>query len=265
MYNLPGMLFGQAMMAMGEPVKQDLEKNPELKNYDRARATQGYDDNGKMVFTYVDKYGIPFRNKDGSNMTIAKEDVGNLFIPKSPKRDIIDVLVDPELIGKNAIYGVDNFKNEINRSVNANIKDKNTFLDIAFYHSPNTSSSLADSLNGIEYGEEGVSSVKETKMFTVLMDAIGSVSTEEKNKLDTSGDNLFTEADYATQENLDALIKKVLSGDNLELGKALIKQHRLFEVETHLNKANEVNTPVVYEETEEITAIDDIIKKATNK
>ena len=252
------------MIAKGEPIyhtKEELKKTPELAIFDGARAIQGFDDVGHMVFTYVDKYGIPFKNKDGNNMTIAKEDFNTLFIPAATvARASFDGLINTDVIQKNYKYGTEQYKNLVKKTVNEEIKDKNTFLDIAFYHTSGSNGPLADSLNGIEYGDEGVSSVKETKMFTVLMDAIGGISTDEKNKLDINEDGKFTEADYATQENLDALIKKVLSGENLQLGKSLLIQYNNLQVDSIAENAITANT--VVDDIDETVAIDEIVKKA---
>jgi len=238
MYNAEGMLFAQAMLANGDPVAQ---KDPNLAQYDGGRAVQGYDDEGNMIFTYVNKDGVPFKNKDGQNMTIGKGDLDSLFIPKSPKREVMDVLIDPKLIRNNYEYGFGNFENEINRSVDSQITDKNTFLDIAFYHSSNTKGSLADSLNGIEYGEGGFTSAKETPMFTMFMDALDGISAEERNELDTGTDGKLTEDDWNTQENLDKLIKNALSGENIELGKSLLKEFYKLEAKTHYDDAVTAN------------------------
>ena len=234
MYNAEGMLFAQAMLANGDPVEQ---KDPNLAAYDGASAVQGYDSEGNMIFTYVNKDGVPFQ-KDGKNMTIAKEDLDSLVVPKSPKRAVFDTLIDDNALIKNRRYGTSRFHNHINKVVKEQVTDKNTFLDLAFYQGDGTSSSLADALNGIEYDADGVASVKETPMFNMLMEAIDNISVEEKNELDVSGDNKLTEKDYNTQENLDKLILKVLSGDNLQLGKNLLEMHYKNAIDTRMDEIN---------------------------
>ena len=76
----------------------------------------------------------------------------------------------------------------------------------------------------------------------MLMEAIDNISVEEKNELDVSGDNKLTEKDYNTQENLDKLIFKILSGDNLPLGKNLLEMHYKNAIDTRLEEINIVNT-----------------------
>jgi len=235
MYNAEGMLFAQAMLANGDPVAQE---DPNLAAYDGASAVQGYDSEGNMIFTYVNKDGVPFQ-KDGKNITIAKGDLDSLVVPKSPKRAVFDTLIDDNALIKNRRYGTSRFHNHINKVVKEQVTDKNTFLDLAFYQGDGTSSSLADALNGIEYDADGVASVKETPMFNMLMEAIDNISVEEKNELDVSGDNKLTEKDYNTQENLDKLILKVLSGDNLQLGKNLLEMHYKNAIDTRMDEINE--------------------------
>ena len=234
MYNAEGMLFAQAMLAGGDPVAQE---DPNLAMYDGARAIQGYDSEGNMIFTYVNKDGVPFQ-KDGKNITIAKGDLDSLVVPKSPKRTVFDTLIDDNALIKNRKYGTSRFHNHINKVVKEQVTDKNTFLDLAFYQGDGTSNSLADALNGIEYDADGVASVKETPMFNMLMEAIDNISVEEKNELDVSGDNKLTEKDYNTQENLDKLILKVLSGDNLQLGKNLLEMHYKNAIDTRMDEIN---------------------------
>ena len=221
-YGTGKMLFSQALLAAGKPVKQT---DPNLAAYDGARAIQGYDKNGRMVFTYVNKQGIPFKNEDGSNMTIDKSAIasGDLFIAKSEKRPIIDGLINTQFIQKNYKAGFQDFENLINKGVDENITDKNTFLDIAHYHSSNTTGSLASVLNNVEYNEDGVPQIKETEMSGLLVGALQGLG--NKDQFDVSGDGVFDEKDYATQENYAMLVKKVLSGDDLQLGKSLLKAH----------------------------------------
>jgi len=256
MYNAEGMLFAQAMLAGGDPVVQE---DPNLAAYDGARAIQGYDEKGNMIFTYVDKYGIPFK-KGGKNITIAKGDLDSLVVPKSPKRAVFDTLIDDKALIKNGKFGTSSFYNHINKVVKEQVTDKNTFLDLAFYQGDGTSGSLADSLNGIEYTAEGVASASDNPIFNMLMDAIDNISVEEQNKLDVGGgtdnkpDGQFTKADYNTQENLDKLIFKILSGDNLQLGKNLLEMHYKNAIDTRIDEINTVNNP-----NPTITTFDDMV------
>ena len=240
MYNMQGMMFARAMQSRGKAVS---ESDPKLATYDGARAVKGYDDNGHMVFTYTDKYGKPFKNKDGSNVTIDKDGLSELFVPVSPKRAVMDVLVDPAPIRKNYKYGFDSFENEIKRSVDSQITDKNTFLDIAFYHGPG-GGSLADSLNAIEYDGDKVPVATETPLFGQFMGALEGLSADSKNDLDVTGDGKFTKADYANQESFDLLVNKALSGENLELGKSLLKMHYNTQARKIFDNVVKVNTKV---------------------
>ena len=232
-YGTAKMLFSQALLNKGKPVRQ---KNPELAAYDGARAIQGYDKNGRMIFTYVDKYGVPFKNEDGSNMTIEKSAIaaGNLFVPiNKPKRGLIDGLINIENIKKNYKLGFQNFDNLISKNVNEGVTDKNTFLDIAYYQSSNTDGSLFDALNNVEY-KDGVPQIKETEMSGLLVGALQNIG--NKDQFDVSGDGVFDEKDYATQENYAALVKKALSGDDLELGKSLLKTHLKNNTQKRINE-----------------------------
>jgi hypothetical protein len=221
-YGMDKMLFSRALLAGGKPVKQT---DPELAAYDGARAVQGYDKSGKMVFTYVNRYGAPFKNKDGSNMTIDKSAVvsNDFFVPKSEKRPIFDGLINRDFIKKDYKYGSRNFDNVIEKGIDENITDKNTALDAYYYRFDNTSGSLSAALNNVEYDKDGVPQIKETEMSGMLVGALQGIG--NKDQFDVSGDGVFDEKDYATQENYAALVKKALSGDDIQLGKSLLKAH----------------------------------------
>ena len=221
-YGMDKMLFSRALLAGGKPVKQT---DPELAAYDGARAVQGYDKSGKMVFTYVNRYGVPFKNKDGSNMTIDKSAVvsDDFFVRKSEKRPIFDGLINRDFIKKDYKYGSRNFDNVIEKGIDENITDKNTALDAYYYRFNNTSGSLSAALNNVEYDKDGVPQIKETEMSGMLVGALQGIG--NKDQFDVSGDGVFDEKDYATQENYAALVKKALSGNDIQLGKSLLKAH----------------------------------------
>ena len=256
MYNMNGLLFAEAMLAKGKPVKQD---DPNFAAYDGARAIKGYDDDGNMIFTYVNKGGVPFKDKDGNNITIGKGDLDTLFVPKNqPVRDEVDNLIPVSAIQRDGSrkYGTDIYKNQNKKVIDEQVTDKNTFLDIAFYNTSGTRGPLADALNAIEYDEERVPQTKETPMFGMLISAIEGIG--GKDDLDVTGDDEFTDADYATQENLDKVIKKALSGDNIELGKTLLELYYNSEVDHIYTNAVNANTD---EEGVEKGRLNNLIKK----
>ena len=229
-YNLPGLLFSRAMLASGEPVA-----NKEFPEFDGARAVQGYDDEGHMVFTYVNKYGIPFQNKDGSDMTIGKDDLGSLFIPQSPARGHMDALTDRKLIQGGYGYPFSNNEQMIDASINKNIKTKETFLDIAHYRNGTdvdgaipATGSLASKLHGVTY-KNGVTTFEPNSLTDQLVKALNSIpgeySKENPHPYDQDQDGDFDKDDWDNEENYIKLAKQVLSGDDLELGKSLLGMH----------------------------------------
>ena len=252
-YGMDKMLFSRALLAGGKPVAQE---KPELAAYDGARAVQGYDKSGKMVFTYVNKYGVPFKNKDGSNMTIDKSAVvsDDFFVRKSEKRPIFDGLINRDFIKKNYKYGSRNFDNVIEKGIDQNITDKNTALDAYYYRFDNTSGSLSAALNNVEYDNDGVPQIKETEMSGMLVGALQGIG--NKDQFDVSGDGVFDEKDYATQENYAKLVKKALSGDDLELGKSLLKAHVKNNAQV-LIKEFKAQEPQVATQTSNTTSLTD--------
>lgn len=251
-YNLPGMLFAQAMVAEGQPVAQ---KDPEFAAYDGARAIQGYTDNGDMIFTYVDKFGVPFKSKDGDNMTIGKDDLNSLFVPKSPKRAVFETLVDPTFIRQGAAKGYSFTNNQANikKVINEQVTDKNTFLDLAFHHGFNTQGSLSDSLHGVEYDDNNSPIIVQTQLSGRFIQAVNDLSNSEQ--YDQDGDGRFDGGDFATQENYIALVKQALSGEDLELGKMLLREHYEYNAKNIYNEAVRLKNPIETQTAEDYMAM----------
>ena len=237
MYGANKMNFANALMNKGKPLA------------DGSKAVQGYDDKGNMVFMYVDKNNRPIKS-GGKNLTIADADAGSLLVQKSPLRPLMDGLVDRKLIEQRYKFGFDGFSNEIARTVENKVKDKNTFLDLAFYQSENTDSSLADTLHNVKYDNNRAPIIGETGLAREFVNAIATLG--NSTDYDVDGDGDFDEDDYNTEENYMRLTKQALSGDDLELSKILLKKHYQLQAEVHYNNAVDVNNksnPVVTKET----------------
>ena len=240
--------FANALQNKGKPTK------------DGSKAIQGYNDSGELIFTYVDKNNKPIQN-NGKDITLAAEDVEGLLVRKSPKRPIIDNLIDVKQIRRDSKFGFDGIESKISRGVELEVQSKDTFLDLAFYRSEGTSSSLADALHNVKYSN-GAPVIEPNGLSEVFINALSSIKSSKENPhpYDQDGDGDFDKKDYNTEENYLKLTKKALSGEDLLFSKSLLTQHYKFEAEKYFNDAVTANNKNVKRTTQvksKITPIED--------
>ena len=241
MYGANKMNFANALLNKGTPLA------------DGSKAVQGYDEKGNMTFMYVDKNNRPIKS-GGKNLTLAEGDVGSLLVQESPLRPLVDGLIDLKNIRKDYKYGIGNFSTQIARTVDEKVKDKNTFLDLAFYQSENTDSSLADTLHDVKYNKDKTPILDRedpTDLAGAFITGLADMgnpedySKENPHPYDQDQDGDFDKDDYMTEENYMAIVKKALSGDDLNFSKFLLKKHLELQTAGHLDEAFKKNNPVV--------------------
>jgi len=230
-YGANKLLFAEALQNKGKPLK------------DGSKAVQGYDESGNLVFMYVDKNNKPIQN-NSKDITLAGDNVGDLLVKESPIRPVVDGIINIKNINgskKAYSYELNNYKSNIGRVVDQNVKDKETFLDLAFTQSANTSASLAATLHGVKYDGDGVPVLDgedTTDLAGVFITALTDMpKVNDKHPYDTDGDGDFDKDDYNTEGNYMALVKKALSGDDLNFSKSLLKKHLEIETARHLDNA----------------------------
>tara|TARA_R110002110_G_scaffold212071_2_gene425032 strand:+ start:688 stop:2370 length:1683 start_codon:yes stop_codon:yes gene_type:complete len=241
MYGANKMNFANALLNKGTPLA------------DGSKAVQGYDEKGNMTFMYVDKNNRPIKS-GGKNLTLAEGDVGSLLVQESPLRPLVDGLIDLKNIRKDYKYGIGNFSTQIARTVDEKVKDKNTFLDLAFYQSENTDSSLADTLHDVKYNKDKTPILDRedpTDLAGAFITGLADMgnpedySKENPHPYDQDQDGDFDKDDYMTEKNYMAIVKKALSGDDLNFSKFLLKKHLELQTAGHLDEAFKKNNPVV--------------------
>ena len=246
MYGANKIKFANALLGNGKPLA------------DGSKAVQGYDNDGNLVFTYVDKNNRPIKS-GGENLTVSGSDIENLLVQQSPKRPLVDGLIDLKNIRKNYEYGIGGFSTEIARTVDKEVKDKNTFLDLAFYQSKNTDSSLADTLHDVKYNKDNAPILDRedpTDLAGAFITGLADMgnpedySKENPHPYDQDQDGDFDKDDYMTEKNYMAIVKKALSGDDLNFSKFLLKKHLELQTAGLLDEAFKKNNPVIVEEDE---------------
>jgi len=244
MYGANKLKFVEAMLNNGKPIK------------DGSKAIQGYDEKGNLTFAYVDKNNKPIMY-NGSNMTLAESDAEGYLVQQSPDRSTIDGLIDLKQIRRDYEYGTENSYNTITKTINETVKDKNSFLDFAFYQSENTDASLADTLHSVRYDNDGAPILDDKDgLASVFITALADIpKIGNKHPYDTDGDGEFTKEDYDNERNYMALVKKALSGDNLTLGKSLLKKHLQLQTAGHFDDAERINRTIDQKENKEIPPV----------
>lgn len=239
--------FCQALLNQGKPLSNG------------SKSIQGYDDDGNMVFIYVDENNKPIKS-GGENLTLAAGGVDALLVQKSPKREFVNGLFDRDSVKRmrgSTKYGFEQHEDDINGVVEEHVTDKNTFLDFAFHKisSNGKESSLADAIHNVEY-TDGVLNVDPENPTTLAGEFItvlsnmgnpGDYSKENPHPYDMDGDGDFDEKDYMTEENYMKLAKQALSGKDLQLSKLLLKTHYKIKSKEVFDAAKAVNNPVVVE------------------
>ena len=253
-YGANNMKFAEALQNKGKPIK------------DGSKAVQGYNKNGDLVFMYVDKNNKPIKN-NGKDITLAEGDVGSLLVQESAKRPIMDGLIDVKQIRRDSKFGFDEIKSKIARGVENEVMDKNTFLDIAFYRSEGTNSSLADTLHNVNYNDNGEPIIEPNGLSEAFISALSNIGNEGYSKqnphpYDQDGDGDFDKQDYNSEDNYLQLTKKALSGEDLDFSKSLLKQHYQLQAELHFNNAVDVsNASVLSKKSKKTSGVNEKDKK----
>jgi hypothetical protein len=193
------------------------------------RAIMGFTDKGKMVFTYVDKNGNTINDKNGKPFSADMATIQDYVVAKNPEvRGGIELAIDPKPHADRGKRGLEYNAQSVNNAVDL-ITDRNSFRDAATTkkftkQGSGISASLADTLIGIQkFDDNGVA----IKGPTLLSDEVYSVLNQLGNKkdYDNNDDGDVDEKDFVNEANYSALVKQILSGNDLKLSKVVLKQH----------------------------------------
>ena len=210
-----------------EFLKSTLNNGKPLENGNRA--IMGFTDEGKMVFNYVDKDGNTINDEDGKPFSVDMATIQNYVVPKNPEvRGGIELAIDPKPHASRGKRGLEYDAQPVNNAVDL-INDKNSFRDAATTkkftkQGSGISASLADTLIGIQkFDDEGMA----IKGPTLLSAEVYSVLNQLGNKkdYDNNDDGDVDEKDFVNEANYSALVKQILSGNDLKLSKVVLKQH----------------------------------------
>lgn len=188
---------------------------------DGSRAIMGFTGDGKMVFNWVDKNGKQIVDKNGNAYSADMATIEDYIVVANPvARGAIDIAMNPKphkLLGsKGDKYNPIPVKDAVNA-----IQGKNAYLDAVNY-GKGMSASLAATLHGVKAFDENDQPIfGDTLLSTEVYATLNSLG----DKYNYDGEGEVDAADFSTPGNYKKLINAILSGDDLELGKTVLKQH----------------------------------------
>ena len=188
---------------------------------DGSRAIMGFTGDGKMVFNWVDKSGRQIVDNNGKAYSADMATIEDYIVVADPMaRGAIDVAMNPKphrLLGsKGNKYNPIPVKDAVNA-----IQGKNAYLD-AINYDKGMSASLAATLHGVKAFDENDNPIfGDTLLSTEVYAALNSLG--DKYNYDGEGD--VDAADFSTPDNYKKLVNAILSGEDLELGKTVLRQH----------------------------------------
>ena len=213
--------FSQALLSGGKPLDDD------------SRAIVGFTEEGHMTFMYVDGYGKPITDENGEEISVQASNIENLLTPKNPvARGIVNEVTNAQTQLVAGSKGLSFDANAINSLIAEQVTDVATARDLAFYQSPNSSTSLAGKLHNTNMFSNGETGTSPNAMSAGVF---GSLNTEI---WDTNDDNVinaddFSSESYATTENYKKLVDHILSGKDLDLTKQFLKNHLVEEAKVY--------------------------------
>ena len=193
------------------------------------RAIMGFTDEGKMVFNYVDENGNTINNEDGKPFSVDMATIQDYVVPKNPKvRGGIELAIDPKPHASRGKRGLKYDAQPVNNAVDL-ITDKNSFRDAATEkkftkQGSGISASLADTLIGIQkFDDEGMAIKGPTLLSAEVYSVLNQLG--DKKEYDNNNDGEVDAKDFASESNYTLLVKQILSGNDLNLSKVVLKQH----------------------------------------
>ena len=188
---------------------------------DGSKVIMGFTDKGKMVFNWIDKFGNQINDKNGKPYSADMATIENYIVQANPTvRGAIDLAMDPkphrDLGKKGNKYNPIPVKDAVDA-----IQDKNAFLDAVNY-GKGMNASLAATLHGVKaFNDNDEPIFGDTLLSTEVFAALNSLG--DKYNYDGKGD--VNAADFSTPENYKKLVDAILSGEDLGLGKTVLRQH----------------------------------------
>ena len=223
--------FLRALLNKGEPIGGD---GP----FAGSRAIMGFDKKGKMSFVYVDKYGDPILDRNSKPLSVQQSGVDELLVPKSAAREVYKVNVKAQIQtgASNLPYN----RAFSDSNLELTLRTKNDVLDTFYHQGQSHEQSIAEALHGVKSLADGTTQLEPSMLSAQVF---GELNPEN---WDNSGDGVIDKQDFATEENYKKLVDYILSGEDLDLSKQVIKNYTASQEQKYhqqgLDKYNQAQT-----------------------
>ena len=232
--------FLRALLNKGEPIGGD---GP----FAGSRAIMGFDKKGKMSFVYVDKYGDPILDRNSKPLSVQQGGVDELLVPKSAAREVYKVNVKEQIQqGANNLPYNRAFSDS---NLELTLRTKNDVLDIFYHQGQSHEQSVAEALHGVKSLADGTTQLEPSMLSAKVF---GELNPEN---WDNSGDGVIDKQDFATEGNYKKLVDYILSGEDLDLSKQVIKNYAASQEQKYhqqgLDKYNEAQNKILEKKKQE--------------
>jgi len=232
--------FLRALLNKGEPIGGD---GP----FAGSRAIMGFDKKGKMSFVYVDKYGDPILDRNSKPLSVQQSGVDELLVPKSAAREVYKVNVKAQIQqGANNLPYNRAFSDS---NLELTLRTKNDVLDIFYHQGQSHEQSIAEALHGVKSLADGTTQLEPSMLSAKVF---GELNPEN---WDNSGDGVIDKQDFATEGNYKKLVDYILSGEDLDLSKQVIKNYAASQEQKYhqqgLDKYNEAQNKILEKKKQE--------------
>lgn len=253
-----------AAVAFAHALHEGVENNAlgdDQGEYAGARAISGFNADGKMVMLFVDKYGKQINGKDGNPMTVEPNNVDSLLVTKNPTLNgAMNLAMNTKqnfVNGQENRNGTGEFSTSLIDDAIDQVKSKNDFLSASNYSGSGVdngmSTSLVKALHGVvDNTQTGEPEAKSTALSEMIFGEIMKKTEDPKllEEFDADEDGFITKKDFVTSSeddevdeetgkkvvsNYDKLIKYILSGEDLNLSKQILKTHMMLDAEPYYN------------------------------
>ena len=223
--------FLRALLNKGEPIGGD---GP----FAGSRALMAFDKKGKMSFIYVDKYGDPILDRNSKPLSVQQSGVDELLVPKSAAREVYKVNVKAQIqTGANNLPYNRAFSDS---NLELTLRTKNDVLDTFYHQGQSHEQSVAEALHGVKSLADGTTQLEPSVLSAKVF---GELNPEN---WDNNNDDVINKQDFATEANYKKLVDYILSGEDLDLSKQVIKNYAASQEQKYhqqgLDKYNQAQT-----------------------
>tara|TARA_R100001463_G_scaffold101146_1_gene155562 strand:- start:901 stop:2133 length:1233 start_codon:yes stop_codon:yes gene_type:complete len=224
--------FLRALLSKGEPLENG------------NRAIQTFDSKGKMAFIYVDGKGDPIMGRDGKQMVMRQDNAEEFLVPKSAAREVYGAHSDIQRKLGEKGYAYDRTLSDSN--LEAQLKTKNDVIDILYHQGTGMEQSVAEALHGVKSLADGTTQLEPSVLSAKVFGELNAENWDTAGGED-GGDGVVNEEDFATPDNYKKLVEYILSGDDIDLTKQVIKNYAASQEQIKhqpgLDKYNAINNP----------------------